>query len=248
MKLHMMMLQSIKSDFFYSCGLKGIQCMILPQGPKHPCSRIGSPQPCGKINCRFVRDWFQEGDDWGERKTMSSSSFEMELMWILIPSPIFSITLTMNHLPKTRLQLQTWPSCRCRTWCSSWGCCFPPRPPWQGHCGNPSWATMSQHRLRYPQFVHQKYPRWTMLGTLWSALHWVGEGSGRRRSLQWNQRLAISPKFPSSLKTSNLPRGRGPLKQSLKRVGLRCAPAFQRQSWIRPSLCARCKPGRICLA
>ena len=37
---------------------------------------------------------------------MSSSSFEMELMWILIPSPIFSITLTMNYL-ETGSQFQT---------------------------------------------------------------------------------------------------------------------------------------------
>ena len=34
---------------------------------------------------------------------MSSSSFEMELMWILIPSPIFSITLTMNYLPRNKI-------------------------------------------------------------------------------------------------------------------------------------------------
>ena len=240
------MLHSIKSDFFYSCVLKWIWCEILPQGPEHPCNRIGSHQPCDKT---FVRKCLWEDADWG-LKIKPCQAAPSRWSWCGSSSLLPSSPSPWQWIifQGTRLQLQTWPSCRCRTWCSSWGCCFPPRPPWQGHCGNPSWATMSQHRLRYPQSIHQKYPRWTMFGTLWSALHWVGEGSGRRQSLQWNQRLAISPKFPSSLKTSNLPRGRGPLKQSLKRVGLRCAPAFQRQSWIRPSLCARCKPGRICLA
>ena len=45
-----------------------------------------------------------------------------------------------NLSSKTPNNIQTWPSYQCRTWCSSWGCCFRPPPPWQGHCGNPSWT------------------------------------------------------------------------------------------------------------